>query len=288
MKTSRKFISAAILLSAMLLPLPAVADEAREPGIVTSTGISATISAKGMPAGSEMWALWLSLPAGKRVEVKDVGFPSTWLDTELSLNGSSVSEGTMPPGKCFLFRAGMLQDFSGSKITTRPGDGFACGFAASYPFWEENKGTELYARAQFSIGGPFRQGQVDMPEEYRKAGGEAQAMNVDIGMFNSVEQELRAAGAMTTTIRQVTMPPGSKSMVTDRYPTLRMITSGKLSWGGIPEGSDMSLMPKSMSEKSRFDWIGWRNSGPLVLLNKSDKPVEFVEWSVAPAPGSAP
>jgi hypothetical protein len=102
-----------------------------------------------------------------------------------------------------------------------------------------------------------------------------------------VEKEARAVGAMTATIRQVTMPPGSRIVKTDRYPTLRMITSGEMKWGSIPPGSDVSGNPEHMFKKGEFDWITWTNYGQGVLANESDKLATFLEWSVEPAPAGS-
>ena len=128
----------------------------------------------------------------------------------------------------------------------------------------------------------------DTPFEYRTAGGESQALRVDAIALIETDKELRAAGMMTATMRIVTMPPGSKSVSTDRYPTLRMVTSGELRWGTIPVEAETSEMPKGMFKLGQFNWIEWKRPQQVMLSNELDKPAELVEWSVTPALGPAP
>ncbi len=288
---SHIFRGTVAIVSAVFFPMLAMAEGAKSPGIITSISRSATISTGGMPPGSEMWAMWISLPAGKKVEVKEPKVPSTWMDLEVGLTGSTVSaplSGKAPEEGCVLFGADGQKNFTGQETTTRPGDAFACNFMTGVPYWEENRGSELYSRAQLNIGGPGAPGQWDTPEDYRRAGGGSQAVRVDKILFREVEKELRATGMMTATMRIVTMPPGSKSVATDRYPTLRMVTSGELRWGTIPVELETSVMPKSMFKLGQFNWIEWTRPQQVVLSNESDKPAELVEWSVTPALGTAP
>lgn len=288
---SRLFRGSILLATAAFFPVLAMADDARSTGIITSISRSATISTEGMPPGSEMWAMWLSLPAGKKVEMKEAKIPSIWMDLEVVLTGSTASgttSGRAPEEGCVLFDDAGQRDASGQEVTNTPGDAFACNFGAGVPFWEENRGSELYTRAQLSIGGPWAPGMSDTPEEARMVGGEARAANVNATEFGDAEKELRGAGMMTATTRVVTMPPGSKSMAVDRYPTLRMVTSGELKWGTTPAGSDPSVTPKRVFREGRFMWVVWNGPRKIVLSNESDKPVEFVEWTVAPASGNSP
>jgi hypothetical protein len=289
MSMSPIFRGTVAIVSVVFFPMLAVAEGAKSPGIITSINRSATISTGGMPPGSEMWALWVSLPAGKKVEVKEPKVPSTWMDLEVDLTGSTVTaSGTAPEEGCVLFGADGQKNFTAQESTTRPGDALACNFTTGVPYWQENRGDELYSRAQLNIGGPWAQGMYDTPSAYRMAGGDSQALRVDAILFREVEKELRATGMMTATTRIVTMPPGSKSMATDRYPTLRMVTSGELRWGTIPIELETSAMPKSMFKLGQFNWIQWTRPQQVVLSNESDKPAELVEWSVTPALGTAP
>ena len=290
MSMSHIFRGTVAIVSAVFFPMLAMAEGAKSPGIITSISRSATISTGGMPPGSEMWAIWLSLPAGKKVEVKEPNVPSTWMDLEVGLTGSTVSaplSGKAPEG-CVLFDADEQKNITEQETTTRPGDALACNFATGVPYWEENRGGELYSRAQLNIGGPWAPGMYDTPDAYRIAGGDSQALRVNATSFREVEKELRATGMMTATTRIVTMQPGSKSVATDRYPTLRMVTSGELRWGTIPVELETSVMPKSMFKLGQFNWIEWTRPQQVVLSNESDKPAELVEWSVTPALGTAP
>lgn len=286
---SHIFRGTVALASAVFFPMLAMADGANSPGIITSISRSATISTEGMPPGSEMWAMWISLPAGKRVEMKEAKVPSIWMDLEVGLTGSTVSAASSEkvPEGCVVFGADGQRNFTGKESTNRPGDAFACNFGTGVAYWEENRGGELYSRAQLNIGGPWAPGQSDTPEDYRSAGGRADAQNVELTAFGEVEKELRAAGMMTATTRVVTMPPGSKSLKTDRFPTLRMVTSGELKWGTGPIESEVSVTPKGTFRARQFNWLTWTGSRQIVLSNESDKPAEFIEWSVAPASGTA-
>ena len=96
---------------------------------------------------------------------------------------------------------------------------------------------------------------------------------------------------MTLSIRKVVMEPGSRIVATDPYPTLRMVEDGQLKWGFLPAGSAPETEPKTTLTIGRFELISWGvnpTDGHIVLSNSSTKPVEFVEWAVAPAPGVRP
>ena len=174
MSISHIFRGTVAIVSAVFFPMLAMAEEAKSPGIITSISRSATISTGGMPPGSEMWAMWISLPAGKKVELKEPKVPSTWMGLDVGLTGSTVSatlSGKAPEEGCVLFGADGQKNITGQETTTRPGDAFACNFTTGVPYWEENRGSELYSRAQLNIGGPVAPGQWDTPEDYRRAGG---------------------------------------------------------------------------------------------------------------------
>jgi hypothetical protein len=288
---SHLFLGAVAIVSTVAIPMLAMADGAKSPGIITSISRSATIPTEGMPPGSEMWAMWISLPSGKKVEVRDPKVPSTWMDLEMVLTGSTVSaplSGNAPKNECLLLGAEGHVSFTGQELTTRPGDGFACHFGTGVPYWEENQGTELYSRAQLNVGGPWAPGMYDSVDAYRSAGGDAKALRVDPFSFRTVEKELRATGMMTVTTRIVTMPPGSKSVAIDRYPTLRMVTRGELRWGIFPLGQEAFGMPKSIFKLGEYNWIEWTRPQQVVLSNDSDQPAELIEWSVTPALRTGP
>jgi hypothetical protein len=288
---TRIFPCIVALVSTAFFPILAMAEGTKPLGIVTSISRSATISTVDMPTGSEMWALWVSLPAGKKIEVKEPKVASTWMDLEFGLTGSAVSatlSGNAPGEGCVLLNADGQKNVVEQEVTTRPGDGFACNFGTGVPYWEENRGGDLYSRAQLSIGGPWKRGMYDTYDAYRTAGGDPQALRVDPISFRAVEKELRTTGMMIATARIVTMPPGSRSVATDRYPTLRMVTSGELRWGTIPLEMAASAIPNGMFKLGQFNWIEWTRPQQVVVTNESDKPAELVEWSVTPAVATTP
>jgi hypothetical protein len=101
-------LGAVAIMSAAAIPMLAMAEGAKSPGIITSISRSATTPTEGMPPGSEMWALWISLPPGKKVEVSEPKVPSTWMDLEIVLSGSTVSaplSKTAPENECLLLSA---------------------------------------------------------------------------------------------------------------------------------------------------------------------------------------
>jgi hypothetical protein len=274
-----------------IFPMLAMAEEAKPPGIVTSMSRSANIPTAGMPTGSEMWALWISLPAGKKIEVGEPTVPSSWMNLDMGLTGRTVSaaeKGKALEDHCVVVADEGQESYTGQEVSIGPGEGFACRFGTGAPYWEENRGTELFSRAQLNVGGPWTPGMGDTVDDYRSASGDAKALRVDAISFRKVETELRAAGMMTATTRVITMPPGSRSVAMDRYPTLRMVTRGELKWGTIPVEVDSSAMPNGMFKLGRFNWVEWTRPQQVVLLNDSQQPAELVEWSVAPVSGTAP
>ena len=279
------------IASTAIFPVLAMANGAKAPGIVTSISRSATIPTAGMPPGSEMWALWISLPAGGKVEVQEPKVQSTWMDLEIGLTGSAVSatlSGKAPGNRCLVFVAEGQESFTGQETTTSPGDGFACEFGTGVPYWEENRGSDPYSRVQLNVGGPWVPGMYDTVDAYRSAGGDSKALRVNKIIFQKVEKELRAAGMMTATTRVVTMAPGSRNVAVDHYPTLRMVTRGELTWGTIPVEMEATTMPQGMFKLGVFNWIDWTKPQQVVLSNESGAPAEVVEWSVMPAGGPVP
>lgn len=279
------------LVGAVVFPVLAMAEAPKSTEIVTSFTRSATISAIGMPPGSEMWASWLSLPAGSKVELQEPKVKGTWMGLEVGLTGSAVSaplSAQVPEAGCVLFDDEGQRSLTAQEVTTGRGDAFACNFTTGIPYWEENRGGELYSRVQLNVGGPWVPGMFDIAGAHRTAGGDVQALRVDKVLFGKVAEELRAAGMMIATARIVTMPPGSRSVAADRYPTLRMVTSGELMWAAMPVEAQASAMPKGLFKLSRFNWIEWTKPQQVVLSNETENPAELVEWSITPAGAAAP
>ena len=163
----------------------------------------------------------------------------------------------------------------------------ACNYALATSHREENRSSEPYVYAFLSIGGPWLPGMESDPDEYRKVGGDAGAVNVSPSEFGAAEKEILAAGAMCVTIRRVTMPPGSRIVAIDRYPTLRMAEKGHLEFASSKAGSDPTAQPDVLALKSRFGWMGWDSLHPRTTVSNTGKePAEFIEWSVAPAQGA--
>ncbi len=132
---------------------------------------------------------------------------------------------------------------------------------------------------------------VSTPDEFAVVDGAAKVFPVNPFHFAPIEKEILTAGAMTVAIRTVTMPPGSRIVTTDRYPTLRMVEEGQLTWGFVPAGSDAEAKPKALVTLNKFGWIGWGElpaDGQIVVSNSNDRPAKFVEWSVSPAQGVRP
>lgn len=268
----------------------AVAEGTGSSGIISSVSRTATMSTGNMPPGSEMWALWVSLPPGQKIEVTEAKVPSTWMDLETTITGSTTSAllpGSTAGNQCLFLGTEGPANFTGQQVTIRQGEGFACDFGTGGSYWEENRGADLYARAQLNVGGPWVPGMYDAIDTYRSAGGDSKALRVDAISFRPVEKELRAAGMMTATTRIVTMPPGTKGSAEDRYPTLRMLTRGELKWGAGPVDIDAPEL-KSVFKLAPFNWIEWTRPQRVVLSNETSAPAEYIEWSVIPAPASHP
>ena len=73
MNASRRFVIIAAA-GISFLPLLARAEEAKWPGVITSASGSAIISTEGMSPGGEVWAGWMSLPAGAAVQFSGAGY----------------------------------------------------------------------------------------------------------------------------------------------------------------------------------------------------------------------
>jgi hypothetical protein len=256
-------------------------------GIITSVGGSATISTEGMPPGGEIWAEWHSLPPGKSVE-ESATVPK-WAYVETALRGSAVVTGDPVP-MCHFVNAGGLQSENSERVTD-PGDMEACNYAVLPGSRTESRGPEPYVFAGLAVGGPWVEGMEDSGEQYLKVNGLAKLAQISSSQFGEVQKEILKAGAMTVAIRNVTMPPGSRVVETDRYPTLRMIEDGQLTWGLIPQGSDATAVPKDLEVRKAFDMMEWapaNSDKQIVLTNGGDQPVRFVEWTIAPSLGPKP
>ena len=289
MRDHRVFMVAAVAIATGAMG--AVASVARAqapptgPGIITSVGGSATISTEGMPPGGEIWAEWYSLPAGKAVE--ELATPVKWAYVETTLRGSATVTGDPTP-MCQFWGPGGRQA-KGSERVTDPGDVEVCNYAVLPGSRTENSGPEPYVFAGLAVGGPWKERMEDSAELYLKVNGLAKVAQISSSQFVDVEKETVKAGAMTVTIRNVTMPPGSRMVKTDHYPTVRMVENGELTWSLIPEGSDAAAATKEV--RKVFDMMEWapaNSDKQIVLSNDGDQPVQFVEWTVTPASSLKP
>lgn len=276
--------AAAVAAGVMVASMPASLAQAPEagPGMVTSVSGSATISTKGMSPGGEIWAVWYSLPPGK--VVAEAASTSKWVWFELALGGSAVVTGAPTPMCRSLNAGGRLAP--ASERGTDAGDVEVCNYANLPDSRTENRGSQPYVFAGLAIGGPWKEDMEDDTELYLKVNGLAKAAHVPSSQFREVELEILNAGAMTVGIRNVTMPPGAQIVTTDRYPTLRMVENGKLTVGATSKGS--SGARKTLAALEVMEWAPSKAEAQIVLSNNSDQPVEFVEWTVAPAQGIKP
>jgi hypothetical protein len=180
MGTSRWFAVVAAA-SVSLFPILANADEAKWPGIATSVSGSAIISVKNMPPGGEIWALWISVPAGTAVQLPagDPNRHEKWVYFRMVLNGSVTFSGDPVPMCRFVHTGGREEDISAAtQYTEYAGDVTACNYATFPASREENRSSEPYVRASLSIGGPWRPGMVDEPALYREVNGHAEAFQI--------------------------------------------------------------------------------------------------------------
>lgn len=271
----------AIAAGAMAALAPASLAQAPEsgPGIVVSIIGSATISTKGMSPGSEIWAVWYSLPAGKTVVEPASGAKWAWF--EMALGGAAVVTGTPTP-MCRPVSAGGFQA-AGSERVSEAGDVEVCNYAILPESRTENRGAQPYVFAGLAVGGPWKEGMEDDIDLYLKVNGMAKAVQVRSAQFRDVEKEILDAGAMTVAIRNVTLPPGARIAATDRYPTLRMVGSGQLN---VARGTGGA--PKALAAHEMLEWAPGSAEEQIVLSNNSGQPAQFVEWTVAPAQGVNP
>ena len=210
MNTPRMLLATVGMWSAFFTSSAAKADELKQSGVITSVAASATLSTKGMSPGAQIVASWQTLPPRGKVEIPKAD-KGMWAHLHLGLSGSGVLLGDISP-ECRFFRIGPAQDTSSLEINANPGDGFACNYSVS-ELWGgvhrvENRGTEPYVSAKLDIGGPWSEGMVNVGLEFDKAGALNKPMGIDPAVYSVVEGEILRAGAMTVTIRQVTMPPG--------------------------------------------------------------------------------
>ncbi len=250
------------------------------PGIVVSVIGSATISTKGMSPGSEIWAVWYSLPPGKTVVEPASGAKWAWF--EMALGGAAVVTGTPTP-MCRPVSAGGFQA-AGAERTSEAGDVEVCNYAILPESRTENRGGQPYVFAGLAVGGPWKEGMEDDIDLYLKVNGMAKAAQVRSSQFRDVEKEILDAGAMTVGIRNITLPPGARIVATDRYPTLRMVASGQLN---ISRGSS-TAKPKVLAPYEMNEWVPGSAEDQIVLSNSSDQPAQVVEWTVAPPQGVNP
>ena len=229
-------------------PLASLAQTpATGPAIITSMGASATISTEGMAPGGEIWAEFYSLPAGKVVE--ETASAPKWAYVEMTLTGSAVITGDPAPMCRFLSAGGGQAE--NSDHTADPGDMMACNYSVLPASRTENRGSEPYVFAGLSVGGPWGEGTEDFSEQYLKANGLAKLAQIPTSKFGDAEKEILKAGTVTVAIRNVTMPPGSRIVRTDHYPTVRMVENGELTWGLLPDGSDAPPEPLKCESRSR-------------------------------------
>lgn len=273
MKALCQLVLTAAICGAVGLPMEAQAEDVSATGIITSTSVSSTVSANDIGDGA----------AGHRVESGP--YIGEWTGVSMVLSGASRSLANPPAGSCVLFDAAGRQDPSGVTLTSKPGDGYTCVYSPPAAYWEEAVGPEDYVYAQLSVG----VGHPDDPHtgpDYERAGGWVKAAGLEAPSFKAVAAELRDAGAMTATIRQVVLSPDSRLVVADPYPVLRKVTSGEVTWGVLDSDADPATTPERTDRAFTFVWIPWSSARQIVQMNTTDEPVQFVEWSVAPALGT--
>ena len=283
MRHASRFHFLLAFASIMMASAQAWAQDVNVARIVTSTGISATMSTREIVPGGQMWVSWATLPPGKRVEFRQM--VSKWSVLELVVAGSVVSGSNASPGNCIIFRTGVVEDAAQKEIVSGPGDGAACSYMAGSQIWEENSGTETFMKAMINIGGPPAPAELHMAPGYVKVGGFVQGYLIPSHDYPAVEKELIAAGAMTLSIRLSQLPPNARLVLRDRYPTVRFVTDGKVTIGAIAADADPATVPVSTTLAA---WVPWPQRGKVVITNTNDKPVQFVEWSVTPADGVTP
>ncbi len=253
------------------------------PSVIISVSGSAIIPTQGMVPGSEIWAEWYSLPSAQAVV--ESATAAKWAYVELTLAGSAVITGGPTP-MCRSLSAGGGQAAASERVTDT-GDVEVCNYAVLPGSRRENRGPQPYVFAGLSVGGPWKEGMEDVSDLYLKVNGLAKATRVSSSQFGEMEKEILKAGAMRVVIRNVTIPPGGQIVTTDHYPTLRMVENGQLILSSIPESSNAAA-PKVLAALEMMEWEPASAERQNVLSNKGDQPVQFVEWTVAPAQGAIP
>ncbi len=262
---------------------PPDAGEKNESGIVVSVSGSAIISAQGMSAGGEIWAEWYSLPPGRTVV--EPTSAAKWAYLEVALDGSAAVTANSSAMCRYFDAAG--REAPGSDPVVEPGDVEACTYSILQGARRENRDSQPYVFATLSVGGPWKRGMEDGADQYVKVNGLAKGGHILPPQFGEVEKEILKTGAMRAAIRRVTMPPGSRIVTTDRYPTLRMVEKGRLNVIAAPEGSGIQAS-KVLAAFDITEWAPANADKQIVLSNTGNVPVQFVEWSVAPAQASSP
>ena len=259
-------------------PASAQTAEKKDPSIITSVSGSATISTKGMAAGGEVWAEWYSLPPGQAVAEQDSA--SKWAYLELTLDGSATVTGGSD-AMCRALDAGG-HEVAASDAVDETGDVAVCDYSVLHGSRRENRDSQPYVFAELSVGGPWKEGMEDATDQYLKVKGLAKATHIASSQFGEVEKEILKTGAMRVSIRRVIVPPGSRIVTTDHYPTLRMVEKGQIDLSYIPEDSNTQAS-KVLAAFDTMEWASANADKQIVLSNTGNQPVQFVEWSVAPA-----
>lgn len=164
------------------------------------------------------------------------------------------------------------------------GDSQACAYGYPAAYRLENPGPDSYLDAGLSFGTPFVDGMPNYGELFGAVGSSIDGYQIMAATLASVEPELLATSAVTLTIRQVTIPPGGRIVADDRYPAIRLISTGQLTWGSAFTGSNAT--PEIEFVVYKYGWLGWNivpRGQDIVLTNRGDEPAVFVEWSVTPA-----
>jgi hypothetical protein len=259
-------------------PASAQAADNKGPNIIISVSGSATISTQGMSVGGEIWAEWYSLPPGQAVV--EPGSAAKWAYLELTLDGSAAVTGGSN-ALCRSLGAGG-HEVAASDAVDEAGDVEVCNYSLLHGSRRENRRSEPYIFAELSVGGPWNEDMEDAADQYLKVNGLAKAAHIKSSQFGEVEKQILKTGAMRVAIRRVTIPPGSRIVTTDHYPTLRMVEKGQLNLSSVPEGSNTQAS-KVLAAFDTMEWLPANADTQIVLSNTGNLPVQFVEWSVAPA-----
>jgi len=227
--------------------------------------------------------VWYSLPPGQAVA--EPASTAKWVWFEMALGGAAVVTG-VPTPMCRPVSAGGYQA-AGSERNSEAGDIEVCNYANLPDSRTENRGSQPYVFAGLAVGGPWKDDMEDDTELYLKVNGLAKSAHVPLSQFREAERDILNAGAMTVAIRNVTMPPGAQIATTDRYPALRMVESGKLTVSTAAKGSGAPVR-KTLAALEMMDWSPAKAEEQIVLSNNADQPVQFVEWTVAPAQSVKP